>query len=413
MSQATCLIHLVSEQTMQNLLPIMALHPDQVIQIRSAGDRFLSAASHLEMAVREAGIAAHFQTVLLKSDSPDLQEVSRELKALLNTYPGAVVNVTGGTKLMSIGAFLGASEFDDSPLLYCDTQSKQFRSLGKKSLPSELPAFDKTTSRLTVPIVMAAHGKSPGSWRYDDPADKEIDFGAEAFSIRNANFETFAQMEWSRHLRAFFRPDGKHIPNKRGKLEVMAQANILDAFPDEVPPCALRFLKAASEAGLLKSMDDDGFCLSSLPDTGKPQSHVEKIANILDGSWIELFVLHIIRAAAFCADPHWSVEPLKNPKFEEARDFGETDIVFLKWPRGNLHVLSCKTTLTKPLEHIESLHERSQNLGGRFARAMLYVLHVRDDQRGEIMRWGRLLNVKILIGDEIFSEFGVDPKRYA
>jgi hypothetical protein len=313
---------------------------------------------------------------------------------------------------MSIGAFLGASELDDSPVLYCDTESKQFRSLGMRPLPQNFPAFEKVTSKLTVPIVMAAHGKSPDSWRYDHASEEEVKFGVKAFSIRLLYFETFQQLGWSRYLRTFFRNDRGRIPSGKAKLEALINANILDAFPGNVPSCVLNFLNAASEAGVLRGNQNEGFNLSNPPDSAKLRSHVEKIANMLDGSWIELFVLHVIRSAAFCTDPHWSVEPLNNPQFEAARNFGETDIVFLKWPRGSLHVLSCKTTLEKPLEHIESLHERSQNLGGRFAKAVLFVLRVREDQREELLRWGRLLNVSILIGDDIFREFGVDHKQY-
>ncbi len=397
---------------MQNLLPLLALQPERVVQVRSHGSRFELAEKRLEHAARVAGNDSTFKTNELASEFPDFEEVRQALEQLLSVFPDSVVNVTGGTKLMSIGAFLGASEFRDVPLLYCDTDQQQFRSIGSRALPEDMPSFDRISSKLTVPIVMAAHGKSPEAWRYDHASDVEVEFGARAFSIRSREYATFNQLGWSRHLRAFFRNDKGRIPKGRGKLDALTTSNILDAFPEPLPSCAIEFIEAAVEAQFLRTMETGHYSISASSDDRHTRSHVEKIANILDGSWIELFILHVIRNAAFCTDPHWSVEPLKDVRFEEARDFGETDIVFLKWPRGNLHVVSCKTTLDKPLEHIESLHERSRNLGGRYARAMLYVLHVRDDQRDELLRWGQLLDVKILIGNDIFREFGVDPKRY-
>jgi hypothetical protein len=406
------LIHLISEQTMQNLLPIMALQPDQVIHICSQDDRFDKAVTKLESAVSVAGLNPSFQIEKLQSRFPEVEDVRQALKSLLRIFPDSVVNITGGTKLMSLGAFLGASEFVDVTVMYCDTDQQQFRSIGQRSLPEEMPSFGSIASKLTLPIIMAAHGKSPESWRDDEFSHEEIAFGVKAFSIRSQNYEIFQRYKWSKNLRDFFRNDRGRIPSSRGKLEALLSANILDAFPEDPPPCVVSFLEAAAAASLVKRAEGGGYCLLEPAEDISLRSHVEKVANILDGSWIELFVLSVVQSAASCVDPRWSVEPLNNEEAEEARDFGETDVVFLKLPRGSLHVVSCKTTLEKPLEHIEALHKRSQNLGGRFAKAMLYVLDASKGQREELMRWGRLLDVKILIGNDIFKEFGVSERLY-
>ena len=130
---------------------------------------------------------------------------------------------------------------------------------------------------------------------------------------------------------------------------------------------------------------------------------METVANLLDGSWFELTVLDLIRRSSGFVDAQWSVEPLKN----EAQSFGETDVVCLGLPRGNLQVISCKTTLEKPLEHLEALRERSQNLGGRYAQATLAVLFPKAEP--ELRRWGRFLGVEILVGDEALKRFRNAP----
>jgi len=112
------LIHLISEQTMQNLLPIMALQPDQVIHICSQDDRFDKAVTKLESAVSVAGLNPSFQIEKLQSRFPEVEDVRQALKSLLRIFPDSVVNITGGTKLMSLGAFLGASEFADVTVMY-------------------------------------------------------------------------------------------------------------------------------------------------------------------------------------------------------------------------------------------------------------------------------------------------------
>ncbi len=402
------LIHLISEQTMQNLLPILALQPERVIHVRSAGPRFDSAVSKLESAVKVAGVSSDFETHILDSTFPDLLDVQLAMKKILQRYPDAILNFTGGTKLMSVGAFLAASEFGQAILLYCDTEQKQFRALGRNKLPKGLPTFDEVASCLNLPTVLAAHGKPPESWRDDPFNDQLISFGRQAFSIRSQFLQEFKEIGWSRRLRQLVRPDGR-IPKSKTKLQEVMNQDILGVFPENAPSCVIDFLEAAVNAGLV-DRSSSGFFLTPPKDGINVKSHVEKVANILDGSWIELFLLDLAQRSPLCADPRWSVEPLKSERAPDSRDFGETDVVFLQLPHGNLNVVSCKSDLqhVKPLEHIEALSERSRNLGGRFSRAILYVLDVDNSKREEIERWGRLLNVRILIGEEIFNEFQAD-----
>jgi|GEM_PF-7022433 len=52
------LIHLVSQQTMQNVLPALALRPERIIQVRSQGEVFVRAAEATKAALEEAGLKA-------------------------------------------------------------------------------------------------------------------------------------------------------------------------------------------------------------------------------------------------------------------------------------------------------------------------------------------------------------------
>jgi hypothetical protein len=197
-------------------------------------------------------------------------------------------------------------------------------------------------------------------------------------------------------IRGFFRSDKGRIPKHRATLEALIAADILGAFPDPLPAPVHEYLAAAVTAGLLRK-DGDALHLALPPAGADPRSHVERIANLLDGSWLELSVLEFMSRSPRFADAHWSVEPRKS----EPDAFGETDIVCLTLPQGALQVISCKTVLRQPLEHLEALRERGTTLGGRFARATLAVLDVRPEEAERLRRWGRLLNVEILAGKEI------------
>ena len=398
------LIHIVSEQTMQNVLPLLAFKPDRVIQILSEGDKYLAAARSTEAAVKEAGITAEFQDYSLKSPFPDINQVRYALKQNLSIFPGALVNVTGGTKPMFLGAFLGASEFHDTPILYCDSEQKKFVALGENKLPVDMADFAGTVSKLTLRIVMAAHGKPVDGWKFDTASEAQLAFGRIAFDLRYRNRDDFSA--FSNGIRNFYKTEKGRVSSNPALLQTLCNMDLLEALRDPIPRSVTDFLEAATKAGFLVNHPDAKLTLQAPLPNQNLRSHVELIANIMDGSWFELTVLDLVLKSPRFFDAHWSVEPVAPASTsEDARSFGETDVVSLALPDGGLQVISCKTTLQKPLEHIEALRERSQNLGGRYARAVLAVLWATPAQTNELRRWGKLLSVKVLIGNELFNYF--------
>ncbi len=140
------LIHLVSEQTMQNLLPILAFRPTRVVQIRSRPTRFHTAANNLRIAVAEASqlpsyhdLHPEFIEETINEDSPSVEHARAVVTRHLEANPNALVNITGGTKLMSIGAYLAAEVSRQCARLYCDTSGQQFVPLGPAELPDRPP----------------------------------------------------------------------------------------------------------------------------------------------------------------------------------------------------------------------------------------------------------------------------------
>ena len=397
------LIHLVSQQTMQNVLPALALQPERIIQVRSQGDVFARAAQATRAALEEAGLKAEVLDWPLKTEFPEMEDTRRAMKYWLPLYPAAVVNLTGGTKLMSAGALLGAREFSGTSILYCDTDRRKFVFLADGFPLPQIPDFEAAAARLTLRIVMAAHGKSPADWRFDTAPEPWLEFGRQAFDLRWQERAAFEAAGFSRQVRAFYRSENGRVPKSAGKLEALLEADLMGAFAGELPLPVLHFLESAAAAGVLTKDARGAFRLAPPPDGKNLASHVERAANLLDGSWLELTVLDLVRRNPSVADPHWSVEPQKSATQPDAASFGETDIVCLRLPQGSLQVISCKTRVEKPLEHVESLRERATHLGGRFAKATLAILFATEPQAVNLRRWGRLLGVEILIGPEILQ----------
>jgi hypothetical protein len=389
----TALLHLVSEQTMQNLLPILALRPQIVVQVRSRDQRFHRAVENLKNAVtslretpRYGDLHPEFHDVVIEADSPEPEQTAGIIRKQLARYPQAVLNITGGTKLMSLGAWMAAG--NQHPVLYCDTSERRFVQVGDNSLP-ELPRFDQIAATLTVGAVMAAHGVARDNWRFDQPTDKLLEVGKAGFACHKADETAFR--DFGNNVRQHFREKGR-IPGAHGELCALVQRPLPAA-----PPSLSPFLDAVADAGLLAKRAGAFY-----PTVEPRRDQVEQLANLLGGSWLELYVVGLLlRHPQRWSDPRWSVEPRRPAEAV----FGETDVICVNVASAALHIISCKTTLRQPLETLEALAQRRRDLGGLFAKATLAVLTIQNNERQKLANWAGLLGVELLVGDEITQAF--------
>ncbi|MCX7914845.1 MAG: DUF1887 family protein [Verrucomicrobiae bacterium] len=390
----TTLIHLVSEQTMQNLLPILALRPNVVVQLRSRADRFHQAAENLKNAVHAIrdtilyrDLQPEFREEVIEADSPTVEQTETKIRELLRRFPHPIVNITGGTKLMSLGAWKAVA--DQTPIIYCDTAECRFVPVGRHPLP-QLPPFPQIAASLTVEAVMAAHGVTRDNWKFDQPTEPLRAVGRVGFSCRQANEQAFR--DFGEAVRSHFRSDAERIPRGNKKLSELV-ARPLPAAPPSVSP----FLEALANADLLAKRGDRFY-----PNVEPSREKVEQLANLLEGSWLELYVVDLLlNHTDRWTDPHWSVEP----RHPEQVVFGETDVICVNVQATALQIISCKTVLRQQLETLEALAQRRRDLGGTFAKATLAVLSVSENERRKLTNWARLLNVQLLVGDEITKAF--------
>lgn len=103
MPSPIALIQLISEQTMQNLVPVLALNPAKDFLL--ATTKTASCSANIVDAGRQAAIATEPENIRL-TEMPSIPETSRAVRRSIATAKvqgHTVVNFTGGTKLMSIG----------------------------------------------------------------------------------------------------------------------------------------------------------------------------------------------------------------------------------------------------------------------------------------------------------------------
>lgn len=376
---------------MQNLLPMLALKPRVVIQICSNDSAIFEAALHIEAAARKAGIDADFQTCKLPGSSPGIEEVLQAHKELISRHPGAVANITGGTKLMSLGAFLGASGFQDSPILYCDTANRRFIQVGKVPLPAHMARFHDVASLLTVPVAMAAQGKV---FKEDSITPALLEFGRTAWALRLEHHETIAA--WTSKIRnAVPRRNGR-VDKNRQSLESFLSSPL--PFPESEASCA--YLDAAVKSGLLDVTPSGHVRMQAMP---KPSS-VERVSNLLDGGWLELAVASMAVEGERYGDLHWSVEPAD----QAGADYGETDLITVDRRKLNLAVISCKTSTehVSTLEHLSSWRDRARTLGGSHASGHLCLFRTKSpDETVRLKSMAGKMGLYLHIGEEIPAHF--------
>jgi len=397
------LLHLVSEQTMQNLLPLLALKPKTVVQVRSRDDRFHQAAENLKRAVVSLqktsfyrDLEPEFFEVVIDEASPSPDRTRRKVGESLSLWPGAVVNLTGGTKPMAIGAYL-AAEYQHEPVLYCDTQARRFVSLNERCPLPPLPGFDEIAATLTVEAALAAHGVSPDKLRSVKPTEQQLNFARGMHALHQQSGEVVGR--FARRVQEQLQPGGRTIA--KSAIDRILAAGL--PGPDNDTEHA--YLKLAADAGLLTERDGRWFYRLT-GNTLRPEDRVRaalEINKALLGGWFELRVFEAMRASGRFGDLRTEVQ--SRDRSQQA--IGETDILGIDLHQLGLVFVSCKLSdqfLSKPLEHVFATRHRALEFGGTFAQTIFCLREFRDPNKQRIFLDAcRVVRARLLEGEPDFT----------
>ncbi|MBI4328161.1 MAG: DUF1887 family protein [Chloroflexi bacterium] len=397
------LLHLVSEQTMQNLLPLLALKPKTVVQVRSKEDRFHQAAENLKRAIvllqttpPYRDLNPEFFEIVIDEASPSADRSCRKVGESLSLWPGAVVNLTGGTKQMAIGAYL-AADYQREPVLYCDTQSRRFLSLNERCPLPPLPAVDKIAATLTVEAVLAAHSVSPEKLRSVKPTEPQLAFARGMHAVHQQNGELVGR--FACRVREQLQPRGRTIAKS------MVDRILAEGLPGPDNDTEHACLKLAAEAGWLMERDGRWFYrLTGHSLRAEDRLRVAlQINKALLGGWFELHVFEAMQASGRFGDLRTEVQ--SSDRSQQA--IGETDIVGLDLRQLGLVFVSCKLSdafLDKPLEHVFATRHRALEFGGTFAQTIFCVRHFRDPNKRQIFLDAcRVVRARLIEGEPDFA----------
>lgn len=372
MTSNLTLIQLISEQTMQNLVPLLALKPARVVHLTTPKTAARSA--QIVEAARQANVTTELEHIRL-SEMPSIPETSlavlRAIEVVRAANETPVVNFTGGTKLMSIGAYEAAKQAGVISL-YVDTDHQQFLDghSGPKlnTVLGDDFSFTPLQKAFTVNAIAVANGRQ----RVTGGRDWKPFMPLASHLLQSGADEAFT---WQ----ALHGPGGI-CPNAREPRRATDWLPLLDR-PLSLPP---RVGELALIAGLLRS---DGAKLF-LPDTARakleelartarpfPQDYFAAVRPIqftlafLSGGWWEVAVADAAQRSGQFRDLRWSVNVgERQGGFDPEEDIVGVDgvqIAFFSCKRGGL-----KARLVPLLDELDN---RASSMGGRFSRRFLAV----------------------------------------
>ena len=392
MSQAVGLIQLVSEEAMPSLFPILALKPAAVTHIVSR-----SFAEHSIFVMRAAdavGAAppreAYAENIL--DDMPSMAEthqvVSDAIAAFQRQGLRPVLNFTGGTKLMSVGAFQAALAAAVTSL-YVDGDRKVF--VDGRTGPELTAMLDDGLAlrmlapQLSVRMVLTAYGcEVQNSKRH---GKRLAPVAAALLLNRDDEVQTFENMAGKGGAFASLRTS-KSVTRWREADKIRFD------LPDSIGA-------AAEVAGLVRRVGTQ-FLLSAdlngsdknaqskqcrAPDRGQV---LQRRYQFFEGGWWEVAVAHAVEACSAFADVNVNLTIAKGGRLAM-----EEDVLAMQGLQ--LAYFSCKRSgADRLVRHLEEVDASARRLGGKMARKYLAVCHLPEHMRDGLQKRAHQLHVKLI-----------------
>jgi len=390
------LIQLVSEQTMPNVLAALALEPKCITLIHTR--RTQDHAGWINRALQRAGLAYEVELRSL-SAAPDIHEAGAMVRSVAEEAVAQgltpVVNITGGTKLMSIGAF-AATVKPGWASLYVDTENRRLLQAGGQHLPEALrdtyAALLRAEKRMNVDVMAAAHGcEQVSAGKHAEPYVELAEY-----LRRNPVIE--------QQCNAIMRD----VLTRGFPKQVLSQVD--KPFPSDFPAEVLR---QAATVGLVEQWSDGTWHFSCperdvleqalcstvpIQDIFAATEPVQFAHAFLSGAWWEVCVWNAARQSGHFRDLRWSV------KFGSEVDHLEEDLVAVKGL--SLAVFSCKRgghgdRLNRAFEEFVSASNR---LGGSFAEKYFCVAQaIRKDSFSAVQSQAARVHAKLIGPSEKLS----------
>jgi hypothetical protein len=378
------MIVLVSDQPMPNLLT--ATHPSlnlkEIILIQS--QRMAVQAERLIRVLTARGLKVKREFLENAYDPEPCREL---VQKLVGDDPGSfIINVTGGTKVMAMGAYLAAIKSGVRDIIYIDHAEGKARWLSSESILDNRPLFD-LESVISLQEVLDVHGFSRK--KESEQPTEFVDFSTK---LIQADHNTIAalnrSMQAARKVKNAFRNKKPVSVGLDTLLEKNDHNNItLPVYAKE----AQAYLQYAAQKGLCRISKDQ----IEIP--GRDE------CTIIGGGWLEIVTWKAMKDYAIeCGMKTTNIR--YNIKIKgKAGAENEIDVIALHG--RTLYIIECKTgvmsggeaRVVNPADIFYKLHHL-RSLGGLKTKLALVSLHKLSCKQRKRFEEG---DIHIIDGEEV------------
>lgn len=387
----TVLIQLIGGQALPNVICTKSISPDVVYSIytNKTAETLQNIRNFFELRLQGVEHIPQRPESTFPSIAEMREIIENDIRKEREANPDAriFINYTGGTKQMSIGAFL-AGKFADATLIYTDDGRKIVQ--GENSELTDLPH-----SELSLEEILAANGHAVKDRREISPELLEL-----AKEIRNLRERE--KNSWDlRQNRFSFYPAAQERAWKLKKNFFGALKNVENYFKEIIEFSKKngavygKALRLCTSAGWTEKIPGFYKISSELTSGENPRECYDKLSfanNFLDGGWWEALVADAFGKILGSENVAWSVTT--------SADGIEDDILAVDDTR--LYVVSCKAGIEKKgfKKEFDKHNSRTKHLGGTMA---VPVFAYYGNLEKDFLQYGESVGIRFISPLDIIS----------
>lgn len=364
-SQYDVQVCIVSGEAAPNLLPIACYQPQEVILLVS--DQMQEQAAQLSVSILESLPATNIKRIWLEAPNDTnrtTQTILKVLKSLVDVK--AVVNATGGTKLMSIAAFRAAAAAD-VPVFYVNQQDNAITIFpaGDISRGAALPTVQ---TKIEMRHYLEAYGY------------QSEDYSAPAEALTEAECELVCELVTGNAAmhKAVSTLNGLAVEAAKQELRTAGFGDTKRSLNSTNLREFDRLVRNFSDAGYLSEHDDE----LEFPD--------EASRFFVAGGWLEHYVGTCLRQKG--------LQPWLNLKVRKQAQ-NEIDAAFFH--NNKFYVVECKTSSMKDKTAVRQIAYKLESLrkiGGSNTQLILVSYQKLDDEQKKVARQS---GIKVICGRQL------------
>lgn len=370
------LVNLISEQMLPNVISTLALKPDKVILLTSQDEKYKKNAEFFKIYLNE-----EIELEIRQTDAYDYIKTYDICAEIMKE--GTILNVTAGTKLMALGAFLAAKD-TKVPTIYVDTANRNIIKLNEANMITE----DITFPRMMLKDFIQPIGIGV----------KETQKIAEEMNeaiIKLAKVAITPNSLWLKFTQYI-----NHNKKKNGEnwsIPVEKTINNKKSFLD------LRFVKSLADLNIIQDVKEKNKMV-----TFKFTDPVYENFVCMNGFILEAYIYLSLKNADISLDQievgvkfNWGDDNVERKQSVQ----NEIDIVTCKAPF--LGLVSCKMGKENLTPALNELDLYAKRFGGIYARKVLVTTSTRSAVSHLVFERAKNMGIHVFVYEDIIcNDFG-------